>query len=249
MPGVLEGDELGVALAAGLVFEDDVVVPIRVEWRIEVNEINRLIRDVSAEDFQVVAVVEQVGIQLPGDSNQATIKVAKPPRRPQAIRRQGRIRCRSTSAPSHRGSPDAGPPRPTPGRHRRAAPSRCRTRVARGGAFTPPVLGEIFGQGGIVCRPCSYGPLGRKEIPQLPNSGKVTMGRASRTYLGARQLRRCPVSGTSCFMMGSSSAGSADRLVAEVVKVVGDKDILAAKVDGYVSGTRERLVAVEVDRR
>jgi len=50
-------------------------------------------------------------------------------------------------------------------------------------------------------------------------------------------------------MMGSSSAGSADRLVAEVVKVVGDKDILAAKVDGYVSGTRERLVAVEVDRR
>ena len=62
MPGVLEGEELGVRLPPRLVLEDDVVVPIRVEGRVQVDQIDRLVRDVPAEDVEIVSVVEEVGV-------------------------------------------------------------------------------------------------------------------------------------------------------------------------------------------
>jgi len=58
MPGVLEGEQLGVALAPGLVLEDDVVGPVRVERRVEIDEIDRFVRDVAPENVEVVAVVQ-----------------------------------------------------------------------------------------------------------------------------------------------------------------------------------------------
>jgi len=45
-----------------LVLEDDVVVPVRVEGRVEVDQINALVGDVAAEDVEVVAVVEEFGV-------------------------------------------------------------------------------------------------------------------------------------------------------------------------------------------
>jgi hypothetical protein len=62
VPGVLEGEQLGVALAPRLVLEDDVVVPVRVEWRVQVDEVNRLVRYVAPENVEVVAVVQDVGL-------------------------------------------------------------------------------------------------------------------------------------------------------------------------------------------
>jgi hypothetical protein len=71
MPCVVEGDELSVALVAGLILEDDVVVTVRVEGRVEVDQVDGLFGDVSApKDVQVVAVVEDVRLQslLPAPS-------------------------------------------------------------------------------------------------------------------------------------------------------------------------------------
>jgi hypothetical protein len=64
VPGVLEGQELGIGLPPRLILEDDVVVPVRVEGRVEVDQIDALVRDVAAKDVEVVAVVEDVGLDL-----------------------------------------------------------------------------------------------------------------------------------------------------------------------------------------
>ena len=60
MPSVLERLNLRVGLRAVLLGEQDVVVGVGVERRVEVDQVDRLILDVAAEDVEVVAVVENV---------------------------------------------------------------------------------------------------------------------------------------------------------------------------------------------
>jgi hypothetical protein len=60
-PGVLEGKQLCIGGVAGLVAEDDVVFAVRVERWIEVDQVDRGVRNVSAQAVEVVAVVEDVG--------------------------------------------------------------------------------------------------------------------------------------------------------------------------------------------
>jgi len=61
VPGVLEGEELGIGRVAGLVFEDDVVVAVRVERGVEVDQVDAGVGQVAAQDVEVVAVGEDVG--------------------------------------------------------------------------------------------------------------------------------------------------------------------------------------------
>ncbi len=51
-----------VADGAGLFAEKYVVVGVRVEGRVEVDDVDALVGDVVAEDVEVVAVVEDVGL-------------------------------------------------------------------------------------------------------------------------------------------------------------------------------------------
>ena len=59
-PGVLEGHDLGGGAGAVLFGEEDVVVLAAIEGRVEVDEVDRFVFDVAAEDVEVVAVVELV---------------------------------------------------------------------------------------------------------------------------------------------------------------------------------------------
>jgi hypothetical protein len=61
VPGVLEGQQLGIASLARLVAEDDVVVAVGVEGRVEVDQVDAGIGQVATQDVEVVAVVEDVG--------------------------------------------------------------------------------------------------------------------------------------------------------------------------------------------
>jgi hypothetical protein len=60
LPTVFEGGDLGGAARAVLLGEKDVVVLTGVEGWVEVDEVDGLVGDVVAEDFEVVAVVELV---------------------------------------------------------------------------------------------------------------------------------------------------------------------------------------------
>ena len=60
VPGVVEGLDLRGAGVAGRPLEQDVVAGVRVERRVEVDEVDARGRDVVAQDLQVVAVVEVV---------------------------------------------------------------------------------------------------------------------------------------------------------------------------------------------
>ncbi len=60
LPAVFEGGNLGGGAAAVFFGEEDVVVLAGVEGWVEVDEVDGLVRDVVAEDFEVVAVVELV---------------------------------------------------------------------------------------------------------------------------------------------------------------------------------------------
>jgi len=62
MPSVLKREQLRVALPARLILENDVVVAIRVEGRVEVDEVDAGVGDVATEDLEVVAVVQDVGV-------------------------------------------------------------------------------------------------------------------------------------------------------------------------------------------
>ena len=59
-PGVLEGGNLGGGLLACLFLEEDVVVGVGVEGRVEIDEVNAGVGDVVAQDVEVVAEVELV---------------------------------------------------------------------------------------------------------------------------------------------------------------------------------------------
>jgi len=61
VPGVLEGQQLGIGGIARLVAEDDVVVAVGVEGRVEVDQVDGGIGQVATQDVEVVAVIEDVG--------------------------------------------------------------------------------------------------------------------------------------------------------------------------------------------
>jgi hypothetical protein len=60
MPGVLEGFNLRLAVVAAGRFEEQIVVALGIERRVEIDEVNGFVRNVLAEDLEIVAVVELV---------------------------------------------------------------------------------------------------------------------------------------------------------------------------------------------
>ena len=64
VPRVFEGEQLSVALAPRLILEDDVVVAVRVERRIEIDEVDRRIFNVPPEDVEVIPVVEDIRLHV-----------------------------------------------------------------------------------------------------------------------------------------------------------------------------------------
>ena len=67
LPGVLERGYLSRGIFAATLSKQDVVGGVGVEWRIEVDEIDTLIRDVLAQYVQVVAEVELVSGRIHED--------------------------------------------------------------------------------------------------------------------------------------------------------------------------------------
>jgi len=59
MPGVLKGANLAGGVGAVLFMEEGVVVLGGVEGRVEINQVNRLVLDVTLENFEVVAVIKR----------------------------------------------------------------------------------------------------------------------------------------------------------------------------------------------
>ena len=60
LPRVLEGVNLRGGLLAAALFEEDVVVLVGLEWRVEVDEVYRFVLDVTTQDVEVIPVVEQI---------------------------------------------------------------------------------------------------------------------------------------------------------------------------------------------
>lgn len=60
VPRVFERRDLRFAVAARFVAEQYVVIPIAVERRIKIDQIDRLVLDVVPQDLQIIAVVESV---------------------------------------------------------------------------------------------------------------------------------------------------------------------------------------------
>lgn len=58
MPRIVKRLDLSGSVCAARMAEQDVVVGVRVERRVEVDEIDRLVLDVSSQHVEVVAVVE-----------------------------------------------------------------------------------------------------------------------------------------------------------------------------------------------
>jgi hypothetical protein len=59
-PGVFKGLNLRTGEFAGLVGENDIVGALRIEGRVEIDQVDGLILDVFAQDFEIVAVIECV---------------------------------------------------------------------------------------------------------------------------------------------------------------------------------------------
>ena len=95
MPRVFEGQQLGIGLAAPLVVEDDVVVAVAVEGRVEVDQVDAGVGQVAAQDVEVVAGVV-------GRWSAARISVSEPASIPASRRYRLRPRppegCVSSSA-------------------------------------------------------------------------------------------------------------------------------------------------------
>jgi hypothetical protein len=53
VPGALEGEQLRIGGVAGFVAEDDVVVAVRVEGRVEVDQVDRGVGQVATQDVEV----------------------------------------------------------------------------------------------------------------------------------------------------------------------------------------------------
>ena len=73
VPGVLEGGDLGGGFLAGAFAEEDVVGGVGVKGRVEVDEVNALVDDVAAEDFQVVPEIEAIGGLVSGGHRSCSV--------------------------------------------------------------------------------------------------------------------------------------------------------------------------------
>jgi hypothetical protein len=60
MPGILEGFNLRFAVVAAGRFEEQIVIALGIERRVEIDEVNGFVRKVLAEDLEIVAVKELV---------------------------------------------------------------------------------------------------------------------------------------------------------------------------------------------
>lgn len=60
MPGIFKRFDLRLALAAMFILKQDVIISIGIKRRIEVDEINTLVRHVLAQDIQVIAVEQRI---------------------------------------------------------------------------------------------------------------------------------------------------------------------------------------------
>lgn len=60
MPSILESRNLRFAFGATFIFEQHVVTAIRVEGRIEIDQVHTGTGNVFAQDFEVIAVVQRV---------------------------------------------------------------------------------------------------------------------------------------------------------------------------------------------
>jgi hypothetical protein len=60
VPGILEGRDLGFRLLPALVLEQHVVGAVGIERRVEIDQVDRFVRDMLAQDRQVVAVEEGI---------------------------------------------------------------------------------------------------------------------------------------------------------------------------------------------
>ena len=65
VPGILERLDLRVAVVAFGRFEQDVVVGVRIERRVEVDQVHAFGAHVIAQDVEIVAVIERVGRASP----------------------------------------------------------------------------------------------------------------------------------------------------------------------------------------
>lgn len=61
VPGVLEGSDLGLSLLAAFVLKQNVIRAVRVERRIEVDQVHALVVDVIPQYREVIAVEEGIG--------------------------------------------------------------------------------------------------------------------------------------------------------------------------------------------
>src|SRR3546814_5625023 len=61
MPGILERLDLRVAVRAFGRFEQHVVIGVRIERRVEIDQINAAIRDMFAQDVEIVPEIERAG--------------------------------------------------------------------------------------------------------------------------------------------------------------------------------------------
>jgi hypothetical protein len=60
MPSVLESHYLRIGFEPTLVFEQNIVIAVGIERRIEIYEIARLFVDISPKNIQIIAVVKSV---------------------------------------------------------------------------------------------------------------------------------------------------------------------------------------------
>ncbi len=74
MPGVLERFDLRVRVLPLRRLEKDIVIGVRIERRVEIDEVHAFIRDMLAQNMQIVAEVERVGHTSPVTQRSADSK-------------------------------------------------------------------------------------------------------------------------------------------------------------------------------
>lgn len=65
MPGILESFDLGISRLAGWAFEQDVVICLAVEWRVEIDKIDAVVGDLVAQHAEIVAIIKCVRHSAP----------------------------------------------------------------------------------------------------------------------------------------------------------------------------------------
>ena len=89
MPRVLKRGDLRLGLGAGFVFEQDLIIAVAIERRVQIDEVDGLVLDVIPQDVQIVAVVKgvhgkmlgkcSISIVLRANDRILQIRIARPP--------------------------------------------------------------------------------------------------------------------------------------------------------------------------